>query len=1056
MTFKIEKEDVTNAYNRLKTHVYYDTSDLFIRRRLAIFESNKTSEENIFSVNTEYGDGLSFKGLSTTLDEKFEKIASALNEDPSFFDSFLNKMEIRFLPKTFEPIVLPPNFVTNKRVRHKYNVQRASAFIDVPVEIHLITVLWLIKYGKYFDRDLSEYAYGNRLLLNQENSDLIKGSCLFKPYYKQYQKWRDNAVSFAKSILESKNDVMFLNLDIKDYYYSVRLDIDQLMEEKAKNSIPYPNLIELFKRIHIKFTNELKKLNFPYNYGKSIKENEIVLPIGLLSSYVLGNYYLQDFDNNVIKKVKPLYYGRYVDDILFVIKNPSCIDDINSKSIEQLIETELGDILCESKLPEYVKVKSTAKSDSNDKCIQLKGEKYQTLYCQSEKTLLYYFDHEESDLVIDKLKRELEERASEFRDFPAEDDKSTFEENAYHLLYDGSEGKIKTLKDFKENRFGLSVFLSNKIFAAIRHNKKIQPKDSKNILKFFMGLNCLEFFRLWEKILTFFMVNNDPVAFVDFYVHTFQQIGKIKINIKNPDVKLKNNEIERGLMEYLDCSLEMSLALNPFFISKSKKAQKKLEFFQNEQKQWFSYLVSPFSEPTNVKSFHIRRFRESNLIRHHYIIQPLLNYTNIVIDKKINLTSLNIPLKYSEKKNIVFDKTAIENSPRPVRFWECCLATIYMKLAESQDILKDEKDDLKLDLFELKVTMEEDESENIQFYLDDAFELYKKINGIHFADHLLNYDDLKSSFFKIKGHENEHNCELSEFQVNEDSILKKVRISFANTEVKKDNIEASIRGIPLLNDERYNTFQKIFKFTRDENANMLLLPENALPYQFLSSLVRYSTDNSILCVSGIEHWTVNNYSFNFIVTILPVNVNNVNDAVVLIRLKNHYAPAEKEIIRGEHLYCPKPSKYRYDLINWRNIYFSPFYCFELADSVHRSMLRSKVDLLIASEWNKDTPYFSNIVEALSRDIHAYIAQVNTSQYGDSRLTKPSSSATQDVLKLKGGKNDTVLIGEVDFTSLRAFQRKNYNETKDNKEFKPLPPNYEYKNAIRRERNESIL
>jgi hypothetical protein len=1056
MPNQITIEEIREAYNRLKTHVYYDTSDLFIRRRLAEFETNFSSSIDIFSVNKEYmsEDRTIFSnefGLTKTLDEKFEKIANSINGKVSFFDSFLNKITIQYLPKQFEQIKLPSNFISNKRIRSNYNVERASAFIDAPVELHLITVLWIMKYGKVFDADLSEYAYGNRLLLNQDKTDLIKGSSLFKPYYKQYQRWRDDAVNTAKAALENGEDVMFLNLDIKDYYYSVKLDIDSLIEEKKNQCLDYPNLIKIFKEIHVRFTKELKKQNFPFKYDNRLNENEVVLPIGLLSSYILGNYYLKEFDNNVIKELKPHYYGRYVDDILFVIKNPNCIDEINNKSQHDLIVAELGLVL--NKI--NIESSNSGLPDENNTVLRLNGVKYSNLYCQAEKTLLYYFDHEESDLVIDKLKRELEERASEFRDFPVEDENASFEESAYHLLYDGSEGRIKTLKDFKEDRYGLSVFLSHKIFAALRHNKKMKLGDSEKILKFFKGLNCLELFRLWEKVFTFFLVNNDPESFVDFYVHTFKQIERIRHNFIDKDVKLKNYEVEKALMEYLDCSLEITLALNPYFTSRNKKAKKKLEFFQSEQRNLFSHLINPFTEPTNPNSFHIRRFRESNLIRHHYIIQPLINYTNNIHDTKNNLTGLDIPLKYINEA-FTFDDTALDNSPRPVKFWECCMATIYLKLAQKQERLLEEKDDLKLDLFNLVTEDIEDSVEKkLHLYLDDAFELYSKINKIHYADHLIDYDNLKNSFYNYSSGEINTDCDLIEFQINKDDKLKDIRISFANTEVKLNNIESSIRGIPELTTDRYNTFQKIFKETRDEKANILLLPENALPYQFLSSMVMYSCDNSIMTVTGIEHLTIDNYSFNFIVTVLPVTVNNVKDAVILIRLKNHYSPAEKELIRGEHLYCPKPIKYRYDLINWRNIYFSPFYCFELANSVHRSMFRSKVDLIIASEWNKDTPYFSNIVESLSRDIHAYIAQVNTSQYGDSRLTKPSSSDTKDVLKLKGGKNDTVLIGEINLKSLRTFQRKNYNQTKDDKEFKPLPPDYDYLNARKRERNQNI-
>ena len=1025
---KIEIEDITEAYNRLKTHVYYESNDLFIRRRVAEFETNLSSENDILSVNSEYTRNkygvFSELGFTKSIEEKFKKITDSINNDMSFFDSFFDKMKVKYLPKKIESE--SQNIISNKRIREEYCIERASAFIDIPVELHLITVLWIMKFGKDFDKNLSEYSYANRLLLNQKKNDLIKGSCLFKPYYKQYQRWRDKAVNVAKQTLDSEEDVMFINLDIKDYFYSVNLDLDEL-HKKTKDT--YPNLLFLFKKIHTCFTEKLKKINFPFNYEKRLDDNEVILPIGLLSSYVLGNYFLKDFDDAVTRTLKPHYYGRYVDDIVFVIKNPNYKS--NSQK-ENLITSELGQVL------------KINLSNNNEGKIIFINPKYKNLECQSEKTLLYYFDHEESDLVIDKLKRELEERASEFRDFPEEDESISFEESAYHLLYDNSEGKIKTLKDYKENRYGLSVFLSNKIFSALRHNKTLKTEDSKKILKFFKGVNCLELFRLWEKVFTLFLVNNDTDAFVEFYVHTFQQIDKIKHKFSDSTINLPNNEVTSALLEYLDCSLEITLALNPFFINKNKKADRKLEFFQNEQRDWYSYLTNNHSEPTNPHSYYITRFRESNLIRHHYLTHPLISYTKTVYNKEFNLTGLEIPLD-----SYFFNEDALDNSPRPIKFWECCLSVIHKKLSEIQKNCEEEKEDLKFELFDFKDNV----NNEVNSYLDEAFDLYSKINKIHIADHNANP---KTSFFECLKEKIKADCDIIKFQINKKNKLKnEVRISFANTEVELANIESSIRGNPQLGVNRYNTFQKIFKTTREEKANVLLLPENALPYQLLSTLTKYSSDNSIMVVSGIEHWKIKNYCFNFIVSVLPVTVNNIKDAVVLIRLKNHYAPEEKELIRGEHFYCPKSSKYRYDLINWRNLYFSPFYCFELADSIHRSMFKSKVDLIIASEWNKDVPYFSNIVESLSRDIHAYIAQVNTSQYGDSRLTKPSSSATKDILKLKGGINDTVLVGKIDLKSLRTFQRKNYNQTKHLKEFKPLPPDYDWTNAEKREKNEDI-
>ena len=112
--------------------------------------------------------------------------------------------------------------------------------------------------------------------------------------------------------------------------------------------------------------------------------------------------------------------------------------------------------------------------------------------------------------------------------------------------------------------------------------------------------------------------------------------------------------------------------------------------------------------------------------------------------------------------------------------------------------------------------------------------------------------------------------------------------------------------------------------------------------------------------------------------------------------------------------------------------------------------------MVGVEWNKDTNYFSNIVESCSRDLHCYIAQVNTSQFGDSRLTQPAESARLDMLRLKGGINDAILVTEIDLGKIREFQRKTFGITHHKKEFKPLPPDFEVDNVLKRINNESVL
>lgn len=55
-------------------------------------------------------------------------------------------------------------------------------------------------------------------------------------------------------------------------------------------------------------------------------ENRNILPIGFLPSNVLANYALRNFDKAIADGWNPIYYGRYVDDVIIVDKVESNSD----------------------------------------------------------------------------------------------------------------------------------------------------------------------------------------------------------------------------------------------------------------------------------------------------------------------------------------------------------------------------------------------------------------------------------------------------------------------------------------------------------------------------------------------------------------------------------------------------------------------------------------------------------------------------------------------------------------------------------------------------------
>lgn len=575
-------------------------------------------------------------------------------------------------------------------------------------------------------------------------------------------------------------------------------------------------------------------------------------------------------------------------------------------------------------------------------------------------------------------------------------------------------------------------------------------------MKLFKGLNNLEHFRLWEKVFTFFLANDNPDGFVSFFKHTYSEIKKLN---ENGERKIQGSEISQSsvatsLFKYFDISFEMPLALKPSFIKKGSKAFKDLEIFKNTHDWEIEFLNNITVQGVDRPG--ITRFRRSNLIRHHYVSHPLLNYTKEARAKQLNLSSSSLPeVPIAKRDRLKFSEASLSLSPRMVKFWECCIAVVNKEMLINSDSLVVNCDE-RYQNTRLFTDSEEDDN----FILDKAYSLYERINRVHFStEHPTKDDFYKRSYKSIQGTNGERRVELNELQINKDFKFKEnPKISIANTQVLIKNIEASVKGKPNLSNQRYKVFSKLLKESRIEGADLFVLPEFSVPYEFVPSLAKYSDKNQMAIIAGLEHWNVKDIAYNFIVSIIPVTINGVKDAVVLYRLKNHYAHIEELIIRGFGFKVPKPIPYRYDLINWRNLYFTSFYCFELADTYHRSIFRSKIDLLVASEWNKDTPYFSNIVEALSRDLHCYIAQVNTSQFGDSRLTQPTESARKDLMKLKGGKNDTILVEEMNVGLLREFQLKHFERIKADKDetFKPMPPDWDRTLVNKRINNENII
>ena len=281
----------------------------------------------------------------------------------------------------------------------------------------------------------------------------------------------------------------------------------------------------------------------------------------------------------------------------------------------------------------------------------------------------------------------------------------------------------------------------------------------------------------------------------------------------------------------------------------------------------------------------------------------------------------------------------------------------------------------------------------------------------------------------------------------------KVRVAISSVKMDETNFENIIKGNPNRNYTRYQQISCLVNTAIQQRANLLVMPEACVPIEWLSTLARTCAKNSMAVITGIEHVVVCDKVYNLTAIILPFEHDEHRCAHIAFHSKNHFAPDEIRQIEGYRLKAMDAiglnRNSRYELYDWNNFWFSVYCCYELASISDRSLFQSYADAIIATEWNHDINYYSNILESLSRDLHCYCIQVNSCDYGDSRVTQPCKTESKDILRTKGGEEASVLVGTIDIAALRNFQIKEYGLQRDVHRFKPTPPQFKADIALRK-------
>jgi hypothetical protein len=463
--------------------------------------------------------------------------------------------------------------------------------------------------------------------------------------------------------------------------------------------------------------------------------------------------------------------------------------------------------------------------------------------------------------------------------------------------------------------------------------------------------------------------------------------------------------------------------------------------------------------------------RKANMFRHAWVGLPAINFTDYLFSDNAKHNLLKISNEYENKEvnqrvksflprfgkltnlNVLrLNDRLILLAPRYVHFHEVNILEIYREVHSINEI-----------------------KEEVVKTFDDlpknAFKKYWKINqawkDLDNPQSEEFIEKKQKEYFELVASEPQEDAGgiggkgvLVEVKNKDENSSSKKKVALANIKVDRKNIKRSYLGSPNTSRERRQVLFNLINHVEEESCDLFVLPEVSVPYQWIGLLAYLSQRRDIGIIAGLEHWVnKNNFAFNFMVTILPIKRRRYNTCLIKIRLKNHYSHEEVKQLKGYRLFIPseKFAKHlkHYDLFHWRKSYFSVYNCFELADISDRALFKSQVDFIVASEYNKDTNYFSEIAGSWVRDIHCFFIQVNSSDYGDSRVIQPSSSVNKNILQIKGGDNSTIIVGEIPIDDLRDFQLKEYILQKEDNRFKPTPPDFMRENVLIRIRNKKF-
>lgn len=872
------------------------------------------------------------------------------------------------------------------------------------ISFHVLSSLWMLKVGHLFDATLDTCAYGNRLARVADGRVSGANSLgSFTPYFHPFRTWRNNGINAIQSALSHGKSVVALTADVDSFYHELHADF--MLDRDFLKNRPTVTLSPEQTKLNELFIHALQAwaMYSPLKKG---------LPVGLPASAIIANMALADLDQLMLQQIVPLFYGRYVDDVMLVMENRP--GHSTSRDVwEWIFARSRGQM-------SWTKDDSDRVAAFQPSYFKRDGRRSEIRFSNS-KNKIFFLEGDSGKAIVATIARQIQERASEWRSLPTLPDAA--EEISVDLFAatrsDGEEAdSLRQTDQLTLRRAAFAVKLRD--FEA--YERDLPPEIWKSHREAFLKA-VIDYVLVPHK---FFELEHFLPRVIGLAT-TCEDFGFLEIIlsrltyiydevIRNCDIRIKAlrpdaapniaGDVAKQWLHQLLLTAKCSIYTS-FPGTLSAKGR---HMWEKHMAQFVPFDVELDGWPISAKDARQKQARFFALDLAHNPLRSIGLPKELATRRGTRLKPLAamenqykelLPESIVTGTELLADWMRIPQLPHGFYF-----PTRPFSLAE---------------LFLLNRDSFHESSH------DQVRQILQATRGLAITDKLPTLS--RNGILNIPTPQRQPGR----------------RIAVSSWRTDMGSWLAAVKQSPDPDLSRYSRLNHLLDsvIAQPGEIDYLILPELAVPANWFMRMALKLGRRGISLIAGIEYLHGRKHTVrNQVWAALSHNALGFPSPLVYRQDKLRAALHEEHELHLRAGLSIKPEKpwNSPPIIRHGDFHFALLVCSELTNIQHRAALRGNVDALFVPEWNKDTESFNALVESAALDVHAYIIQCNDREYGDSRIRAPHKDPwRRDLLRVKGGVSDYCVIGEIDISELRQFQS---NHLSPDAPFKPVPDGFE--------------